>query len=233
MKRIIALGMLLTTGGLVSAIAAQQQPARPPLPDLMKVKDNLYVIASSTPGPEFTGGNTGVLRHRHRRHPRRHEAGRLRTDDHRADQEGHRQAGDDDHQHPHARRSHGQQRRLPGDRRHRRAREHQGEHGEDGRVQGREGAVPAEADVQGQAVGRERQRPHGALLLRRRATPTATRGSCIRRCGCCRPATCSRGATRRRSIATTAAAASSIRRRWQRRSRRSRTSTPSSPAIAR
>jgi cyclase len=46
---------------LASAIAAQQQQPRPPLPDLTKVKDNLYVITSSTPGPEFTGGNTGVF----------------------------------------------------------------------------------------------------------------------------------------------------------------------------
>jgi len=46
--------------GLTVAIAQPQAP-RPPLPDLMKVKDNLYVITSSTPGPDFTGGNTGVL----------------------------------------------------------------------------------------------------------------------------------------------------------------------------
>jgi glyoxylase-like metal-dependent hydrolase (beta-lactamase superfamily II) len=61
MKRIILLGALLAIGGLATAIAAQQQQARPPLPDLTKVKDNLYVIASSAPGPEFTGGNTGVF----------------------------------------------------------------------------------------------------------------------------------------------------------------------------
>jgi cyclase len=61
MKRVIILSALLAIGGLASAIAAQQQQARPPLPDLTKVKDNLYVIASSAPGPEFTGGNTGVF----------------------------------------------------------------------------------------------------------------------------------------------------------------------------
>jgi glyoxylase-like metal-dependent hydrolase (beta-lactamase superfamily II) len=61
MKRIVLLGALLVIGGLVGAIAAQQQQARPPLPDLTKVKDNLYVITSSSPGPEFTGGNTGVF----------------------------------------------------------------------------------------------------------------------------------------------------------------------------
>jgi cyclase len=60
MRRVILLGALLATGGL-SAIVAQQQQPRPPLPDLVKVRDNLYVITSSTPGPEFTGGNTGVF----------------------------------------------------------------------------------------------------------------------------------------------------------------------------
>jgi cyclase len=61
MKRATVLGALLVAGGLSAAIAAQQQQARPPLPDLTKVKDNLYVITSSSPGPEFTGGNTGVF----------------------------------------------------------------------------------------------------------------------------------------------------------------------------
>jgi len=61
MKRITVLGTLLVIGGVSAAIVAQQQPPRPPLPDLTKVKDNLYVITSSTPGPEFTGGNTGVF----------------------------------------------------------------------------------------------------------------------------------------------------------------------------
>lgn len=60
MTRHIVLGALLVVGGLSVAIAQQQAP-RPPLPDLTKVKDNLYVIMSSTPGAEFTGGNTGVF----------------------------------------------------------------------------------------------------------------------------------------------------------------------------
>ena len=60
MTRQIVLGALLVVGGLSVAIAQQQAP-RPPLPDLTKVKDNLYVIMSSTPGAEFTGGNTGVF----------------------------------------------------------------------------------------------------------------------------------------------------------------------------
>src|SRR5215471_6782745 len=61
MKRFTVLGALVAVGALSSGIAAQPQQARPPLPDLQKVKDNLYVITSSTPGPEFTGGNSGVL----------------------------------------------------------------------------------------------------------------------------------------------------------------------------
>src|SRR4051812_40633464 len=59
-RRRIVLGALLVVGGLTVAIAQQQAP-RPALPDLTKVKDNLYVITSSTPGPEFTGGNTGIF----------------------------------------------------------------------------------------------------------------------------------------------------------------------------
>ena len=60
MTRRITLGTLLVVGGLSVALAQQQAP-RPTLPDLVKVRDNLYVITSSTPGPEFTGGNTGVF----------------------------------------------------------------------------------------------------------------------------------------------------------------------------
>ena len=60
MTRAKALGAVLAIGTLTVAVAAQQQ-ARPPLPALQKVKDNLYVITSSTPGAEFTGGNSGVL----------------------------------------------------------------------------------------------------------------------------------------------------------------------------
>jgi len=46
---------------LIAVAFAQQQAPLPPLPELTKVKDNLYVIAGSTPGPAFTGGNIGVL----------------------------------------------------------------------------------------------------------------------------------------------------------------------------
>ncbi len=63
MKRILVLGALVATGALSVTLAGQQPPPRAPLPDLQKVKDNLYVIMASnpTPRPEFTGGNVGVL----------------------------------------------------------------------------------------------------------------------------------------------------------------------------
>ena len=61
MKRVTVLSGLVAAGVLSAVVAAQQQQSRPPLPDLQKVRDNLYVITSSTPGPEFTGGNTGVF----------------------------------------------------------------------------------------------------------------------------------------------------------------------------
>ena len=64
MRRAIGFGTLLLIGGLSVGLAGFQQPAaRAVLPDLQKVKDNLYVIAASSPVDRslFTGGNTGVF----------------------------------------------------------------------------------------------------------------------------------------------------------------------------
>jgi cyclase len=64
MKRGIVLGSLLAVGVLSVAIAGYQAPAQQaPLPDLTKVKDNLYIIEASSPADRstFTGGNTGVF----------------------------------------------------------------------------------------------------------------------------------------------------------------------------
>jgi cyclase len=61
MTRMYVLGLLLAVGSITAAKQAQTQ--RAPLPDLTKVKENLYIIASSSPVDRstFTGGNTGVF----------------------------------------------------------------------------------------------------------------------------------------------------------------------------
>jgi glyoxylase-like metal-dependent hydrolase (beta-lactamase superfamily II) len=64
MRRVVLLAALLSCGTLSIAAAgyqAQQAPAQ--LPDLTKVKDNLYIIEMSSPvdRSKFTGGNTGVF----------------------------------------------------------------------------------------------------------------------------------------------------------------------------
>src|SRR3954467_4713932 len=64
MKRVLVLGLLITAGTLSVAVAGYQaQPPQAALPDLVKVKDNLYIIEASSPADRsmFTGGNTGVL----------------------------------------------------------------------------------------------------------------------------------------------------------------------------
>jgi cyclase len=64
MKRWHVLGYLVAAGGLSITIAAGQAPApRAPLPDLTRVKDNLFVIEAASPADrsKFTGGNTGVF----------------------------------------------------------------------------------------------------------------------------------------------------------------------------
>jgi cyclase len=64
MKRGSVLGALIVIGTLSTALTAYQQPAqRAVLPDLQKVKDNFYIIGSSSPVDRsmFTGGNTGVF----------------------------------------------------------------------------------------------------------------------------------------------------------------------------
>jgi len=64
MSRGIVLVLLLAVGTLSVTIASAQAPAQQaPLPDLTKVKDNLYIIAASDANdrPTFTGGNTGVF----------------------------------------------------------------------------------------------------------------------------------------------------------------------------
>jgi cyclase len=73
MKRSVLLGVLLLVGSLSMAVTAgtdvngtQGQGAPPPGPrviDIVKLKDNLYVLTSSTPGTPatFSGGNVAVF----------------------------------------------------------------------------------------------------------------------------------------------------------------------------
>jgi cyclase len=66
MKRIALLGTLLAVGSLSMAAATYQQPPAPAGPhviDMLKLKDNLYVLTSSTPGnaATFSGGNVAVF----------------------------------------------------------------------------------------------------------------------------------------------------------------------------
>src|SRR5262249_39260058 len=64
MNRLFLLGTLLAVGSL-SLAAAQQTPATnaPKVIDIQKLKDNLYVLTSSTPGNQatFSGGNVAVF----------------------------------------------------------------------------------------------------------------------------------------------------------------------------
>jgi cyclase len=62
-SRTTVLGGLVAIGALSAVVAGQQPAARATLPNLEKVKDNLYVIMASNPTPRenFTGGNVGVF----------------------------------------------------------------------------------------------------------------------------------------------------------------------------
>ena len=60
MARPAILCALLILGGIATQVDSQE-PARVVKMQTLNVSDNLYLITSSTPGPEFTGGNTGVF----------------------------------------------------------------------------------------------------------------------------------------------------------------------------
>jgi glyoxylase-like metal-dependent hydrolase (beta-lactamase superfamily II) len=65
MTRGTAIALLIAVALLSAALAGYQQTQAPqaPLPDLVKVKENLYIIEASSPADRslFTGGNTGVF----------------------------------------------------------------------------------------------------------------------------------------------------------------------------
>ncbi|MBI3400906.1 MAG: MBL fold metallo-hydrolase [Acidobacteria bacterium] len=63
MKRSVVLAAILSAGALTMTVAAYQAPAAPKTIDLLKLKDNLYVLTSSTPGnaATFSGGNVAIF----------------------------------------------------------------------------------------------------------------------------------------------------------------------------
>jgi len=64
MKRSVLLGVLIAVGALSIAVTGYQgQPPGTRVIDLLKLKDNLYVLTSSTPGnpATFSGGNVAVF----------------------------------------------------------------------------------------------------------------------------------------------------------------------------
>ena len=62
MKRVFVFGALLAVAVVSMRVAGAQAP-QAPLPAIQKVKDNLYVITGSDPTDrsKFTGGNVGVF----------------------------------------------------------------------------------------------------------------------------------------------------------------------------
>lgn len=63
MQRGVVLGAIVTIGAMTLTAAAYQTPTPAKTIDILKVKDNLYVLTSSTPGnaATFSGGNVAVF----------------------------------------------------------------------------------------------------------------------------------------------------------------------------
>ena len=66
MKRVFAILAIVAAGSMTMAVAANQAPpaaAGPKVIDILKLKDNLYVLTSSSPTPRetFSGGNVSVF----------------------------------------------------------------------------------------------------------------------------------------------------------------------------
>ena len=162
-KRAGVLSGLLVVGALSFAAGSRAQPSTGrKVVELQKLKDNLYLLSGG-------GGNSAAFIT---------DLGVVLVDTKLAGwgqplldklKTVTDQAGDDHHQHPRARRPHRRQRILPDLGRNHRAGEHPAEHGQAGRLQGRQGELPAQADVQGEDDDRQRQGPGRPLLLRRGA----------------------------------------------------------------
>jgi glyoxylase-like metal-dependent hydrolase (beta-lactamase superfamily II) len=63
MRRIVVLGFLLLGGAASIGAAVSQQPAQPQVIDVEKVRDNLFLLTSSSPADRatFSGGNVAVF----------------------------------------------------------------------------------------------------------------------------------------------------------------------------
>src|SRR5262245_10510239 len=63
MNRLYVQAAVILVGAASIALTAAQQPAQKQVIDVQKVKDNYYVLTSSTPGDNatFSGGNVGVF----------------------------------------------------------------------------------------------------------------------------------------------------------------------------
>src|SRR5262245_20680762 len=63
MTRTFVLGALIVAGAVSIAVAAVQAPQKPQVIEVQKVRDNYFVLLSSTPGDAatFSGGNVGVF----------------------------------------------------------------------------------------------------------------------------------------------------------------------------
>ena len=162
MTRAGLLTTIVVTGVAVAGAAAQRGPRIPPTGAIMH--GQRQPLRDSRRRRQHHG-----VRDQHGRRARRHQARQQRRSHHEPGEDGHRQAGVDDHQHPHASRSQRQQRLLQG-----RAADHRGgdarEHEEVGRRQPAVGpGHEAGQDLLGQDDARERQGPDRSLLVRRRA----------------------------------------------------------------
>jgi glyoxylase-like metal-dependent hydrolase (beta-lactamase superfamily II) len=63
-KRVLVLGLVIAIGALSAAVSARHAPPQAPHAiDLLKLKDNLYVLTSAIPGDRntFSGGNVSVF----------------------------------------------------------------------------------------------------------------------------------------------------------------------------
>ena len=190
MRREIALGMLLACGGIAWAGAAfqAQQPPGVKVPDIVKVRDNLYVIGGANPNAqeEFSGGNTAVFVTTKGVvvvDTKFAGWGKMILDKIKSVTD--RPVTTIINTHTHFDHS-GSNTEFPATRRVRRSREHPCEHGERHlraghqlrRLQGRQRQVPAQTHLPGQDVAVQRRRPDRPLPFRPRAIPTATPSWC-------------------------------------------------------